>query len=103
MLSLIAALTLGVAPPVEGAPPPPPRRIVKIIERANGASAETAFKVRNVGEEYQVIQALGLDMRSQALRFVGRRFYDVLTVDDLQTGEERELWFDISSFFGPGS
>ena len=28
------------------------------------------------------------------------RMYDVLTVTDPKTGQERKLWFDINSFFG---
>jgi len=97
----IAFLIAVSAPPVEVVPPPP-RRIARIIERADGTSAETAFRVRSVRQEYQVVQALGLQTRSQSLIFVGRRPFDVLTVTDPRSGEERRLWFDISSFYGSG-
>lgn len=50
------ALMLAAAPAVETAPPrAPSRHIAGIIARSQGVSAETAYRVRSVREEYQVV------------------------------------------------
>jgi hypothetical protein len=85
------------------APPPPAadaRRIANLLAATNGATAETAFHVRSVREEYQILGALGLCPEMQSLIQQGRHTYDMLSARDPRTGATRELWFDISSFFG---
>jgi hypothetical protein len=72
--------------------------IAKIIARTDGKSQETAYKVDSVHEEYEVLKALGLTPKSQAL-VIKKKPYDLLTAVDPATGSERELWFDISSFY----
>ena len=84
--------------------PPPPAaheaRIAALIASASGATAERAISVRNVPEEYEILGALGLCVQMQALIVQGGKHYDLLTAIDPRTGATRELWFDISSFFG---
>jgi hypothetical protein len=117
-MPLILAILLAAAQPADkpqpaplppaGAsctPAPPPAagrqsRIASLLASATGASAQAAIRVRNIHEEYEVLGALGLCPRMQALVEHGRTAYDVLTAIDPRTGASRELWFDISSFFG---
>lgn len=85
------------------APPPPPadqRRIASLLAATDGATAERAFRVRGIHEEYEILGALGLCPRMQSLTQQGRRSYDVLSAIDPRTGAARDLWFDITSFFG---
>jgi len=102
MLSLFLALALAAAQPAAAAstapPPPPSSHLAKIMARGDGRSAETAWKVGNVHEEYEIVHALGLEVQSQAL-VVRKKPYDVLTVRDPRDGTTRALWFDIGSFF----
>ena len=86
------------------APPPQAdqRRIADLLASTQGATAETAFRVRSISEEYEILGALGLCPGMQALTQHGRRSYDVLTATDPRTGASRTLWFDITSFFGRG-
>jgi hypothetical protein len=92
-LSASAVLTQSIAAAE------PPKRIAKILSRGDGSSQASAYKVRSVADEYAIIKHLGLETKQQAL-IVGNRAYDKLTVVDPATGAEREIWFDISSFYG---
>jgi hypothetical protein len=49
---------------------------------------------------FRPAQHLGLKPKMQSLVSDHGRMYDVLTVTDPKTGQERKLWFDINSFFG---
>lgn len=84
--------------------PSPPaahqRRIADLLASTTGAAAETAFHVRSIREEYEILGALGLCPQMQALIFRGDHPYDMLSTLDPRTGAARELWFDISSFYG---
>lgn len=70
------------------------------MEAARGTSADDAFVVGSVSQESQILRALGLKRESQSLHQINGKAYDVLTVHDPQTGEARDVWFDISHFFG---
>jgi hypothetical protein len=121
MLVSLALLLVAVQPPAQSdkppseriAPPgpvdcrraaPPPaadeRRIASMIAATSGASAQTAFHVRSIREEYEILGALGLCPEEQSLVEQGGRPYDRLSARDPQTGAARALWFDISSFYG---
>jgi hypothetical protein len=104
MIALLAALSLALAPAPSGAPDvspaQPSKHIVKIMARGDGRSAETAYKVSSIRDEYEIARALGLEVTSQGLVSL-KRPYDVLTVRDPRDGSTREIWFDIGSFF-PG-
>jgi hypothetical protein len=75
------------------------KHIEKIMSKGDGASRATAYKVGSVRDEYEIVRLLGLETKRQAL-IVEKKAYDLLTVVDPATGNERELWFDISSFYG---
>ncbi|MET1110545.1 MAG: DUF4919 domain-containing protein [Allosphingosinicella sp.] len=101
MISILTALALllasgnAAAPAAASAPSKP---IAKIMARGDGASPETAYKVRGVGDEYAIVRALGLEVRSQSL-VMRKKAYDVLEVADPRDGSVRQLWFDISRFY----
>ncbi len=78
-------------------------RIAQLITSTDGSTKEKAFEVRSVGEEYAILAALKLRVKSQAL-VVGKdgHAYDMLTATDPMTGKDREIWFDIKSFYGKG-
>lgn len=75
-----------------------PQHIAKIVSRADGKMPDTAYRVGSVQEEYEILKVLGLTSKSQAL-VVKKKPYDVLTAVDPATGSERQVWFDISSFY----
>jgi len=102
---ILAALALLFAAPVAAPVWAPAQqvssgRIAKILKTGDGKTQETAYQVKSVGEEYQVIRSLGLQPKEQALIINGKKSYDLMTVIDPKTGEKIEIWFDISSFFG---
>lgn len=66
-----------------------------------GSTRETAYKVKNIGEEYAIMRKLGIKVDMQSLVMgEGGHPYDVLSGTEVKTGEKREIWFDIKSFFG---
>jgi hypothetical protein len=72
--------------------------IAKIISRGDGRAPESAYKVASVHEEYEVMKALGLTPTLQAL-VIKKKPYDRLSSVDPTTGLNRDVWFDISSFY----
>jgi hypothetical protein len=99
MMLVVLLLSLA-APAASDAPPAPSSHVQQLLQQTDGASAERAFKVKSVPEEYEIVHALGLESKMQALVSDHGRMYDLLTVTDPKTGRERQLWFDINSFFG---
>lgn len=75
------------------------KRLAKILARGDGRSANTAYKVTSVGQEYEILRVLGFVSHRQAL-VMQDKTYDVLSAENPETGEKREFWFDISAFFG---
>lgn len=69
------------------------------MSKHDGLTPATAYRVSSVADEYQILSALGLQPRSQSL-VVQKKPFDRLDATN-QAGEQRALWFDISSFF-PG-
>ena len=105
MLALLAALQIVVAQPTPALVPilEPRGRVAKILKTGDGMTAATAYKVKSIGEEYQILRTFGLvpDVQSLVTENDGRAF-DMLTAKNPKTGETVKLWFDISSFFGKG-
>lgn len=85
--------------PVSSPVPSLPHKLAKIYQSGDGQSAKSAFKVSSVAEEYELLGALGLRVTTQSLIMLAKP-YDKMTVRDIQTGETRDVWFDISKFFG---
>lgn len=86
---------------VERPAKPVPGNLRKILASGDGLAKETAFKASSIAQEYRVIAYLGYELETQALVVDGKP-YDLMRVIDRKTGEHKELWFDISSFFGKG-
>jgi hypothetical protein len=100
MILFAAALALALSPvpaPADGPPPAPSAHIAKIMAKGDGRSPETAWKVGSVREEYEIVAALGLTVKSQSL-IGGKKPYDRLEVADAH-GNLLRLWFDISAFY----
>lgn len=104
---ILAAIALLFAAPVTAPVVAPAQdqassgRVAKILKSGDGKTQDTAYHVKNVGEEYQVIRALGLRPAQQALIINDKgTAFDLMTVVDPKSGEKVEIWFDISSFFG---
>jgi hypothetical protein len=97
-LAFVAALFVSLSPAsAEDVSPTVSKRIAKMMAKADGASADTAFKVGSVRDEYEIARALGLNVESQSL-VIKKRPYDVLKGKDA-AGNQRELWFDISTIY----
>lgn len=90
MLGAVAGLSACMLPP--DAP--------MVIASANGTGPDDAYVVSSVAQEYEVLRLLGLESQGQSLRVIDGHPYDVIDAIDLQTQETREVWFDISRFFG---
>lgn len=71
-----------------------------MIASANGTGPDDAYVVDSVAQEYEVLRLLGLQSQSQSLHVIDGRPFDVLTATDPETKEARQVWFDISRFFG---
>lgn len=84
--------------PVSSPPVAVSKDVEKALSRADGESDRTAYKVKSVEEEYEILAALGLRPGSQSL-VVGKKPYDVIQASDPRTGATRQVWFDISSFY----
>jgi hypothetical protein len=97
-LALIALVAWAANAQPVASPTKVSGHIAKIISRTDGRTQQTAFKIASVHEEYEVLKALGLTPKSQALVEKAKP-YDVFTAVDPATSSERDVWFDISSFY----
>ena len=72
------------------------RGLVEAIMKAgDGKTAETAFPVIEVREEYTILGALGLEHSDQKLQSVGGHKYDVMTVE--KDGKPVDVYFNIDA------
>lgn len=75
--------------------------LIGSVTRGNdGESAKSAWNVVSIGEEYAILNLMGLDFTGQSLANEGGHTYDVMAVKDPETGREFSIWFEIDSFFG---
>jgi hypothetical protein len=95
---MIAALLLMLAVP-EAPAMRIEDRIDKIMAATDGKTEATAYRVKSVADEYQILRRLGLRPAEQSLIVKGKKAYDMLEATNAN-GEKVELWFDISSFYG---
>lgn len=85
--------------PATSQQPAPSKKIAKILAKGDGLTRETAYTVSSVNQEYEILRYLGLKPISQSL-VMDKKAFDQFTAVDEITGEERNVWFDISKFFG---
>ena len=78
----------------------PPVTLEGVRAGTLGESDQSAIEVQSVEEEYEIVRKAGFEPVRQALAPKGSRAFDVLTVRDPVSGEQREIWFDITSFYG---
>jgi hypothetical protein len=95
---LIGLALLGsIASAQPSSPTSVSKHIEKIVSKADGSSQATAYKVSAVHDEYEVLNALHLTPKSQAL-VMGTKPYDSIPAVD-PSGAEHQVWFDISAFY----
>jgi hypothetical protein len=71
--------------------------LVKAIRSGgNASSAEQAMKVVIISEQYLITESWG-ETSKKELRQIGENVYDVLTMVNPETGEEKQVWFDVTS------
>lgn len=105
MLALLIALQVASAQLAPALVPvtEPSGRIAKVLEKGDGRSEKTAFRVKSVRDEYEILRTFGLEPGVQSLIIgTNKKPYDRIEAKNPKTGETVELWFDISSFFGSG-
>lgn len=71
-----------------------------VIASANGTGPQDAYRVSSVAQEYEVLRVLGLEPRGQSLHVINGQPFDVISAYNARTQETRDVWFDISRFFG---
>jgi cation diffusion facilitator CzcD-associated flavoprotein CzcO len=73
----------------------------RVVVVGDGSSAAQAVVVGSVSEEYAWVQknCPGFQLQMQSLQNIDGKPYDVLALKNDQ-GEERNVYFDISQFFG---
>lgn len=78
------------------------------FEGGDGSSAESAVVIRGAEDSMEGISAEyawlereypHVTVRMQSLRQEASRMYDVLEIET-EDGSSREIWFDITDFFG---
>jgi Domain of unknown function (DUF4919) len=74
--------------------------INSIMSSGDGKSADKAFVVISTGEEYTLLNLLGLRATGQALINDKGHSYDKLTAVDPKTNEKYEFYFNIDKPFG---
>ena len=103
-----AATAVPAPAPTPAPAPKVPKAIARELASGDGKSKDTAYVIyensegTGVSKEYVILRFLGLKPLGQALIFDDKsgKPYDVLTVLDPATGQESEVWFDISNYFG---
>jgi len=71
--------------------------LVKAIRSSgNATSAEKAMKVVIISEQYLVTESWGA-IADKETKQVGDRVYDILSIENEETGEQRKAWFDVTA------
>ena len=100
MFAILIALQVAVANPTSALIPlsKPNDRIAAILKDGDGKTESTAYKVKSVDEEYEILRLFGLRPGMQSL-IIGKdqKPYDRLDATNPRSGEQVTLWFDISS------
>ena len=74
--------------------------VAALLASGDGKTAETAYRVLSIREEYFIMNQLGYAVSSQALLMIKERPYDLLSGQDKKTNKDVSIYFDIGSFFG---
>ncbi len=68
--------------------------IKSILQSGNGKSAESAYIIINISEEYRVLEYLNMEIHSQKLITKNGHYYDVIDVTD-STSNKKAVYFNI--------
>lgn len=60
----------------------PPERFLNILNTGDGKTAETAYKVYSISEEYELLKHLNLKPHMQLLAIIDGHLYDILQVGE---------------------
>lgn len=60
----------------------PSTRIIDILKTGDGKTAQTAYEVYSINEEYQLLEHLKLNPKMQVLSIIDGQFYDILKVGE---------------------
>jgi hypothetical protein len=71
------------------------RLLDSILNWGDGQSAETAYKVISIQEEYAVLRVLGVTPVRQSLHRTSDHSYDIFSVKDAGTGEDMQVFFNV--------
>jgi hypothetical protein len=71
------------------------RLLDSILNRGDGQTAATAYKVISVQEESAVLRLLGVTPGSQRLHRIDGHFYDVYAVKDVRSGDDMQVFFNV--------
>ena len=66
---------------------------------AGGTGPDDAYIVASEAQEREILRLLGLNTWSKRLHVIDGKPFNVLTANNPQTEETRDVWFDISRFF----
>ena len=79
----------------------PSTAVTKTANALDGSSFEKAVNVKSIDEEYNLIAEHypGSKFLGQALVFNAKKPFDRLSIE-LPDGSKKDVYFDISSFFG---
>jgi len=70
-----------------------------VLASAGGTGADDAYVVTSEAQENEILRLLGVTVERRVVRVIDGRPFHVLTVRARESGETRELWFDVSRFF----
>ena len=70
-----------------------------IAHSGDGRSFQSPWVVYQVKEEYEFLEVLGLAVGGQHLEQQGERAYDVLSVQNPDTGAQGKAYFDVTELF----
>ncbi|MFC3096705.1 hypothetical protein [Alteraurantiacibacter palmitatis] len=71
-----------------------------ILASAGGTGPDDAYVVHSRAQEGEVLALLGLVAVRQELHLLNGRTFHVTAARNPQTHETRDVWFDISRFYG---
>lgn len=73
--------------------------LVKAIRSSgNASSAEKAMKVVIMSEQYLITEGWG-NIEDKKTEQVGDRIFDILAIENTETGERRQAWFDVTPLY----
>lgn len=73
--------------------------VASIAHSGDGHSFEGAWTVYQVKEEYEFLEVLGIAIGGQRLEQRGERTFDILRVQDPESGAQGEAYFDVTELF----